>query len=123
MVHPRQPTPCAPVITVVGALPSIFPKAGIDVPTTFRAIRPNARARDALSEGSASLGRAHRFSADSGQQLAVDGVRLSAAIGRPCFCARLAIPPRHGDAVGGSGRLAGSGSSPGAGRETLYANG
>jgi hypothetical protein len=44
------------VTTVAAALPSIFPKVSADVQTTFRAIRPNARARDALSEGGASLG-------------------------------------------------------------------
>src|SRR6266568_1197512 len=98
MVHPRQPMPCAPAITVVAALRSIFPKAGTDVQTTFRAIRPNARARDALSEGCTSLGRAYRLGADPGQQLAVDGVRLSAAIRRSCFRTRLAVNPRHGDA-------------------------
>src|SRR6266568_7601281 len=104
--------PCAPAITVVAALRSIFPKAGIDVPTTFRAIRPNACARDALSEGSASLGRAYRLSADSGQQLAADGVRLSAAIRRTRFRARLAVDPRDCDAVGSAGRS----SRPGTGR-------
>src|SRR5712692_2600060 len=104
MVPPRQPRPFAPVITVVAALPSIFPKASVDVQTTFRAIRPNARARNALSEGSASLGRAYRVSAGSGQQLAVNGVRLSAAISRPHFRARLAIHSRDGDAVDRTGR-------------------
>src|SRR5216683_3541624 len=116
MVHPRQPKPFAPAITVVAALPSIFPKGRADVQTTFGAIRPNARARDAPSEGSASLGRAYWFSADPGEQLAVDGVRLSVAIRRSRFCARLAIHPRHGDTVGSSGRSPRSGSSRGAGR-------
>src|SRR6266576_1040317 len=104
MVHPRQPKPFAPVITEVAALPSIFPKGRADVQTTFGAIRPNARARDALSKGRTNLGRAYRFSADPGQQLAADGVRLSTAIRGPRFRPRLAIHPRHGDAVGGAGR-------------------
>src|SRR5450631_3259778 len=104
MVYPRQPMPCAPVITVGAALPAIFPKVSADVQTTFRPIWPNARARNAVSEGGASLGRAYRFSADSGQQLAVDGVRLSLTIRRPRFRARLAIHPWHRDAVGGPGR-------------------
>src|SRR5438105_4162784 len=46
MAYPRQPKPCAPVTTVVAALPSIFPKVSADVQTTFRALRPNARASD-----------------------------------------------------------------------------
>src|SRR4030081_1444651 len=104
MVPPRQPTPCAPAMTAVVALPSIFPKVSADVQTTFRAVRPNARARDALSEGCASLGRAYRFSPDPGEQLAVDGVRLFAAVRRSCFRARLAVNPRNSDAVGGAGR-------------------
>src|SRR6266702_1935216 len=104
MVHPRQPKPFAPVITVVVALPSIFPKGRADVQTTLGAIRPNAGARNAVSEGCAGLGRADRFSADSGQQLAVDGVRLSTAIRGRRFRARLAIDPWDRDAVGGAGR-------------------
>src|SRR5882757_4809396 len=116
MVYPRQPMPCAPAITVVAALRSIFPKAGTDVQTTFRAIRPNARASNALSEGIASLGRADRFSADSGQQLAVDGIRLSAAVRRSCFRARLAVSPRNSDAVGGGGRSPRPGTGRGASR-------
>src|SRR6202051_1627739 len=104
MVYPRQPMPCAPAITVVAALRSIFPKVSADVQTTFRAVRPNARARDALSEGGASLGRADRFSADSGRQLALDGVWLSAAFSRPRFRARLAIHSWDRDTLGRAGR-------------------
>src|SRR6266568_40153 len=104
MGHRRQPKPCAPVITVVAALPSIFPKGRVDVQTTFGAIRPNAGARNAVSEGCAGLGRADRFSADSGQQLAADGVRLSTAIRGSRFRPRLAIDPWDRDAVGGPGR-------------------
>src|ERR1700681_2208663 len=111
MVPPRQPRPFAPVIMVVAVLPSIFPKGSVDVQTTFRAIRPNARARNALSEGGASLGRAYRFSADPGQQLAVDGVRLPAAVRRSCFRVGLAIDPWDRDAVGGPGRSSRSGPS------------
>src|SRR5450755_3392548 len=116
MVYPRQPMPCAPVITVGAALPSIFPKVSADVQTTFRPIWPNARARNAVSESSAGLGRAYRFGADPGQQLAIDGVRLSAAIRRPRCWADLAVGPRHGDAVGRSGRSPRSGPGRGAGR-------
>src|ERR1700681_1448556 len=122
MVPPRQPRPFAPVIMVVAVLPSIFPKASVDVQTTFRAIRPNARARNALSEGSAGLGRAYRFSADSGQQLAADGVRLSAAIRRSRFRPRLAVNPRHGYAVGGGGRSPRSGPGGGTRRKQLSAD-
>src|SRR5260370_27267098 len=88
MVHPRPPMPFAPVITVVAGLPSIFRRVSADVQTVFRAIRPNAGARNAVSEGRAGLGRADRISAGSGQQLAVDGLRLSAAIRRSRFWAR-----------------------------------
>src|SRR6266404_8366002 len=115
MVHPRPPMPFAPVITVVAALPSIFRRVSADVQTVFRAIRPNAGARNAVSEGRAGLGRADRIGAGSGQQLAVDGLRLSAAIRRSRFWARLAVSPRNGYAVGGSGRLARPGPGRGAG--------
>src|ERR1700682_1504404 len=115
MVPPRQPRPFAPVIMVVAVLPSIFPKGSVDVQTTFRAIRPNARARNALSEGCAGLGRAYRFSADSGQQLAVDGVRVSAAIRRSRLWAGLAIHSWHRDTLGRAGRPARRGAGGGAG--------
>src|ERR1700687_1692847 len=104
MVHPQQPMLFGPAITAVAALPSISPRVSADVQTVFRAIRPNASARNALSEGRASLGRADRLGAGSGQQLAVDGLWLPVVIRRSGFRARLAIRPRYGDAMGGAGR-------------------
>src|ERR1700687_1818092 len=106
MAHPRRHIPFVPAIMAVAALRSIFPKVNADVQASFRAIRPNAGARNALSEGGAGLGRAYRFGADSGLELALDGVRLSHNVRRPRFRTCLAVPPRHGYAVGGSGRPA-----------------
>ena len=72
----------APATMAAAALPSISPKVNADVQTIFRALRPHAGARNALSEGGTGLGRAHRFCPGSGQQLAADGLWLSAAVRR-----------------------------------------
>ena len=69
--------PFAPAITVVAARLSICLEGE---QLMFK--RPSVRygrtpaARNALSEGGASLGRAYRLGAGSGQQLAADGVRF-----------------------------------------------
>src|SRR3954468_1867151 len=84
--------------------PLISGKVNADVQTTVGALRPHAKTRDALSEGGTGLGRADRLGQGSGQELAVDGLWHSAAVERACFRTCVAIPPRHGDAVGGPGR-------------------
>ena len=59
--------------------------------TTFRPLRPHARAGNALSEGRASLGRTHRLGPRPGQELAADGVWLADPVGGLASGARLAI--------------------------------
>ena len=81
------------------------------VPTTHRALRPHARAGDALPEGRPGLGRADRFGPRPGQELAADGLRLARALGGPRRRSRLAIGARHHRPLGGAGRQA----RPGAG--------
>ena len=63
------------------APPSISPKEGSDVQTTIRSLWPHARARNALSESGASVGRAHRLGAGAGQKLATDGLWFSDPVG------------------------------------------
>ena len=59
--------------------------------TTLHALRPHARTRDALPARRAGLGRAHRFRACPGEELAADGLRLAGPVGRACLRAGLAI--------------------------------
>ena len=58
---PLLTTPCAPVINRAAAHPSTCPKDHDDVPTSHRALRHHARARDPLSARGPGLGRANRL--------------------------------------------------------------
>ena len=52
---------------------------------TLRSLRPHAPTRDAISEGRAGLGRAHRRRACSGEELASDGLRVADPVGGIAF--------------------------------------
>src|SRR5579872_3671072 len=83
---------------------SICLREGTDVQTTLRALRPYAGSRDALPEGSASLGRAHWLGSCPSQELAADGVRMPVALWWARCGSCLAIYSRHDHSVGsGSG--------------------
>src|SRR5882757_1727995 len=99
----------AAVTAPVADPPLICPREGTDVQATIRALWPHAGARDPLSEGGAGLGRAYWLGPRSGQELAVDGIRMLVAVRRACCKPRLAIDPRHHHAVGGGSRSSRSG--------------
>ena len=96
----RKPMRSAPPTMAAVALPSISPKVNADVQAIFRALRPHTSARNSLSEGGTSLGRAHRICAGPSQQLAADGLWLSAVVRRsrvgPRLAIRCAARSRHG---------------------------
>ena len=60
------------------------------VPSRLRPLRPHTRARDALSESRAGLGRAHRLGPRAGAQLAPDRVRQPCSRCGPRWRPRLA---------------------------------
>ena len=103
-VCPLPPTPSAAVMVPVADPRSICPREGTDVQTTIRALRPYAGSRDALSEGSAGLGRAHWLGAHPGPKLATDGVRMPVACraGSPQALVWQSTP-RHDHTLGGGG--------------------
>src|SRR5450756_1286723 len=103
MAHPPRAMPSAPATPAAAVRPLISGKVNANVQTTIRALRPHAKTRDALSEGGSGLGRADRLGPGSGQKLAADGFWLSAAVERACVRTCVAIPPRHGHAMGGPG--------------------
>ena len=79
----------------------------LDVPPPERALRHHPRAGDAVPEGRAGLGRAHRLGARPGPQLAADGARLPGAGGGLGRGAGLAIDTRQRRALCRRGRPAG----------------
>ena len=77
---PLPPMPSAAVTVPAADPPLICPREGTDVQATIRALRSLATAGDALPEGGAGLGRAHRLGPRPGQKLAADGVRMPVAL-------------------------------------------
>src|SRR5690606_35754778 len=69
---PSPPMRYAPVTATAPEPPSPFPKATSHEPlqTLDHPLRQDTRTRDALSEGGAGLGRAHRLGPGAGQELA-----------------------------------------------------
>src|SRR6185369_1165421 len=98
---PPPPTPSALPIRMEEAPPSISRKESSDVQATIRSLWPHTRARNALSESGASLGRPHRFGARAGEKLAADGLWFPDPIGRARSRYCLAIDPRYRYALGG----------------------
>src|ERR1700740_2320849 len=96
--------PSAVAIAPVAEARLICPQEGADVQAAIRALRQHAAARDTLSEGSASLGRAHWVGSCPSQELAADGVRMPVALWWARCGSCLAIYPGHDHSVGsGSG--------------------
>src|SRR5690554_6178044 len=97
---------CAPATATAPVPPSTFPKvtAHEHLQTTSNPLRQIARTRDALSEGRAGMGRAHRLGPRAGEELAPHGVRFADTVSRLRLGADLAVRTRDGGAVGGAGR-------------------
>src|SRR3546814_18330235 len=89
---------------MAAAIPSTSPKETNDVKATGHALRPDTRARNALPEGRAGLGRTHRFGARPSQKLEADGLRLPDHHPGLLSCARLAVGPPPRRALGGGVR-------------------
>src|SRR3954447_26768952 len=106
MAPPPPPTPSSQATATVAAppFPSVRMIADEPVSQSLRALRPHARTRDALPESRAGLGRTHRCCACSGEELAIDGLRIADPVGGFVLRAGLAIAERHGRAVGRAGR-------------------
>src|SRR5690349_3071577 len=111
--------PFAAVTVPVAGPRSICPREATDVQATIRTLWPHAGGGDALSEGGASLGRAHWIGPCPGQKLAADGIWMPVAVGRARRRPRLAIGPGHDHTVGGGSRSARSGPGGRAGKSFL----
>src|SRR6516164_3594101 len=99
----------AAVTVPVAEPPWIYPTERTNVQAIIRTLWPHARTGDALPEGGAGLGRAHRLGPRTGEELAADGVRMPVRCGRTCDSPRLAIDPGHHHTVGGGNRSPRSG--------------
>lgn len=108
---PSQHMPFAQATATAGAPRSIFLKvtAHERFQATRRPLWQDTRTRHALSEGRASLGRAHRLGPCPGQELALYGLRVIDPLGRLCRRIGLAVRTRNGRALGCSGRPPGPG--------------
>src|SRR5260370_9101425 len=107
----------APATMAADRIPflSIRMIADESLPQAKRPLRQDAGARDAVSESSPSLGRAHRLRAGAGAQLAAHRVRQSGAGRRTRRRSGLARDARHRGAMGRPGRPTrpSAGGSPG----------
>src|SRR5690606_41154267 len=113
--------PSAPATATAPVPPSTFPKvtAHEHLQTTRNSLRQITRTRDALPEGRAGVGRAHRLCPRAGKELAAHGLRLPDPFGLLRLGAGLAVGARDLGALGCSGRLSRAGAARRAGPSRL----